>query len=146
LRTAKKFAGREVKTRTLSEFDLTPYTEDVMRRLASMVAIVLLLTAVAPVLACVTDGAMSREESACCRSMHGQCGEMVKMGCCRTEVRTDQTPQLAATSSAVDVHWMCVAQIPCAVRLQATAPISLRLPIEHSPPGLLTAKITVLRI
>ena len=118
-----------------------------MRRFASIVAILLLLTAVAPVLACVTDGAMSREESACCRSMHGQCGDMAKMGCCRTEVQKDETPQIAATSTATDIHWVCVAQLaPLAASMQTQATVSLLSPIEHSPPGLLAAKITVLRI
>jgi hypothetical protein len=118
-----------------------------MRRLASIVAILLLLTAVAPVLACVTGGAMNREENACCRSMHGQCGEMAKMGCCRTEVRTDETPQIAATFQSTDVHWVCVAQLaPLAASVQNLAFVSMRVPVEHSPPGLLTTKITVLRI
>ena len=118
-----------------------------MRRLASLVAILLLLSAVAPVLACVTGTAMSHEESACCRSMHGQCGDMAKTGCCRTEVKTDETPQIAATSPTVDVHWIVVAQLaPLALPAQSIAPVSLQIPLEHLPPGLLTAKITVLRI
>src|SRR5580704_1167134 len=80
--------------------------DTVMRRLASIVAIVLLLTAAAPVMACLTSVVMSHEESACCRAMHGQCGHMEKMGCCRTEVRTDETPQIAAISPATDVQWV----------------------------------------
>ena len=63
-----------------------------MRRLSSIAAILLLLTAAAPVMACLTSVAMSHEESACCRAMHGQCGHMEKMGCCQTEVRTDESP------------------------------------------------------
>jgi hypothetical protein len=118
-----------------------------MRRFASIVAIFLLLTSVAPVLACVTGGAMSREESACCRSMHRQCEQMAKMGCCRTEVRTEEAPQMVATSPATDVHWVCVAQlVPFDASVPAIAAVSLQVPIEHSPPGLLTTKITVLRI
>ena len=129
------------------ESDTPLYTENVMRRLASIVAILLLLTAVTPVLACVTGGAMSREESACCRSMHGQCEEMAKMGCCRTEVQKDEAPQIAATSPATDIHWVCIAQLaPLAASMQRHAIISLLSPIEHSPPGLLTTKVTVLRI
>ncbi len=83
-----------------------------MRRAASVVAILLLLIAAAPVMACVTSMVMSHEESACCRAMHGQCGHMEKMGCCRTEVRTDETPQIAGTSPAIDVQWVCVAHLP----------------------------------
>jgi hypothetical protein len=79
--------------------------------------------------------------------MHGQCGEMAKMGCCRTEVRTDDTPQIAATAPATDVHWVCVAQVaPLVSRIQTIAFALLQQPAEHSPPGLVTAKITVLRI
>jgi hypothetical protein len=118
-----------------------------MRRLISIVAIFLLLTTVAPVLACVTGGAMSREESACCRSMHGRCGGMAKMGCCRTEIRTDEIPQIAAVSPATDIHWVSVAQlVPLADPVQTIEPALWQVPIEHSPPGLLTAKTTVLRI
>jgi len=38
-----------------------------VRRLASIVAILLLLTAAVPVMACVTNVVISHEESACCR-------------------------------------------------------------------------------
>jgi hypothetical protein len=118
-----------------------------MRRLASFVAIFLLLTVVAPVLACVTGSAMSREESACCRSMQGQCGDMAKMGCCRTEVRTDETPQIAAVSPATDVQWVVVAQVsPQISAMQTVAPALLQVPEDYFPPGLVTAKTTVLRI
>ena len=113
-----------------------------MRRLASIVAILLLLTAAAPVMACVTSVVMSHEESACCRAMHGQCGHMEKMGCCRTEVRTDETPQIAATSPATDVQWVCVAHLPAlSTPVHSVASVSSGfIPDEHSPPGLLTAQ------
>ncbi len=118
-----------------------------MRRLTSILAILLLLITAAPVLACVTGAAMSHEESACCRAMHGQCGEMAKQGCCRTEVRTDNTPQIAATSPAVSVHWICVAHLPSLPSpARLAVPTVWHVPDEHSPPGLLTAKTTVLRI
>jgi hypothetical protein len=52
-----------------------------MRSLVSIVAILLLLTAAARVLACATAVAMSHEESACCRATHRRCGEMAKQGC-----------------------------------------------------------------
>jgi hypothetical protein len=118
-----------------------------MRRLASFVAIVMLLTAVAPVLACMTGSAMSREESACCRTMHGQCGDMETMGCCRTEVRTDETPQIATTSPSTDVQWVVVAQLSSlAPPIQMIASTLLQAPEDYFPPGLVTAKTTVLRI
>jgi hypothetical protein len=119
----------------------------VMRRFASIVAILLLLTTAAPVMACVTNVVMSHEESACCHAMNGQCGHMEKMGCCRTEVRTDETPQIAATSRAIDVQWVCVAHMPAlSTPVHFVASAVWLTPDEHSPPGLLTAKTTVLRI
>jgi hypothetical protein len=118
-----------------------------MRRLASIVAILLLLTAAAPVMACLTNVVMSHEESACCQAMHGRCHGMEKMGCCRTELRTDETPQSAATSPATDVHWICVAYLPTLpAQVHVVGPTVRLLPDEHSPPGLLLAKTTVLRI
>lgn len=117
-----------------------------MRRLISFVAVLLLLASAAPVMACVTNLAMSQTESACCRSMHGQCGEMAKMGCCRTVVHND-SPQVATETATLAVHWAVLAlanTLPTPVTLDNPArQISLA---EHSPPGLLIARTTVLRI
>src|SRR5271170_2539213 len=108
-----------------------------MRHFASSVAILLLLTTAAPVMACVTNVVMSQEESACCRAMHGQCGHMEKMGCCRTEVRTDDTPQIAAASPATDVQWICVAHLPAlSTPVHFVASTLWLMPDEYSPPGL----------
>jgi len=118
-----------------------------MRRLASIAAILFLLTAAAPVMACLTSVVMSHEESACCRAMHGQCGHMEKMGCCRTEIRTDDTPQLAVVAPATDVQWICVAHLPAlSTPVHSIVSTVWLMPDEHSPPGLLTTKTTVLRI
>jgi len=118
-----------------------------MRRFASVVAIFLLLAAAAPVMACLTSVAMSHEESACCRAMHGQCGQMAKMGCCQTQVRTDDSPQIAAVSPAVSVHWVCVEHLSSLLSsAYFETAIVRRVPNEHSPPGLLTTKTTILRI
>jgi hypothetical protein len=118
-----------------------------MRRFASIVALLLLLTSAAPVLACMTSSTMSREENACCRAMHGDCGEMAKTGCCRTEVRTDDRPQIATKIQAIDLHWAVIDWLtPAVVAVHAVPPSSLHIPAEHSPPGLLNAKTTVLRI
>jgi len=118
-----------------------------MRRFAGIVAILLLLTAAAPVMACLTNVVMSGEESACCRAMHGQCGRMEKMGCCRTEVRTDESPQIAVAPPATDVQWICIAHLPAlAAPVHFAASAVWLMPAEHSPPGLVTTKITVLRI
>jgi hypothetical protein len=118
-----------------------------MRRLSTIVALLLLFIAVAPALACVAGSAMSPEEAACCRSMHGQCGEMAKMGCCRTELRTDEAPQVAAIPPTSEIQWVCVAQLaPLAATPRTITPALLQAPQDFSPPGLLTTKITVLRI
>ncbi len=118
-----------------------------MRRLATFVAFFVLLTAAAPLLACMTGKAMNQEESACCRSMHGNCGGMEKMGCCKTEVETDQSPQLATVAPATDVHFAVIAWLAPLFRSnQKGHPLLFRSPDQHSPPGLLTAHISVLRI
>jgi len=121
--------------------------EKVMRRLLSFVAVLLLLASAAPVMACVTTLAMSHEESACCRSMHGQCGEMAKMGCCRTVVHND-SPQVATETATLAVQWVVLTtQID-----SRTTPVVPDSPArqasltDHSPPGLLIARTTVLRI
>jgi hypothetical protein len=118
-----------------------------MRRFASLVAIFLLLATVSPALACVTDRAMSHEESVCCRTMHNQCGQMVKQGCCRMELRTGERPQLLATAPHTDVHWAVVARLSSIGVPDRMIALSLQQsPAEHRPPGLLTAKLAVLRI
>ncbi len=79
--------------------------------------------------------------------MHGKCVEMKEMGCCRTEVRADDTPQIAAMAPVTDVQWVCVAYLPALTTSLHLAETTVRqLPNEHSPPGLLNAKTTVLRI
>jgi len=118
-----------------------------MRRLASMIALLVLISAAAPLLACMTGTAMSAEESACCRAMHGNCGEMAKMGCCRTEVRTDDHPQLATMAPPTDIYWAVIAWLsPFIGSMQHVPSSQLQAPKEHSPPGLLIAKTAVLRI
>jgi len=117
-----------------------------MRRLLSFVAVLLLLASAAPVMACVANLAMSQTESACCRSMHGQCGEMAKMGCCRTVVHND-SPQVATETATLAVQWVVLTQID-----SRTTPVVPDSPArqaslaDHSPPGLLIARTTVLRI
>lgn len=90
---------------------------------------------------------MSQEESACCRSMQGRCGGMEKMGCCRTEVQTDAHPQLASAGPTPDIPSVSMVAF---LRFVASKPevsrALFRSPDEHSPPGLLTARTTVLRI
>ena len=117
-----------------------------MRRLLSIVAILILLASAAPVMACVTNLAMTHSESACCRSMHGQCGEMAKQGCCQTVVRND-SPQIATESVTLAFHSSVLTKIDCFIQpVTLDAPIRQAFLTQHFPPGLLIAQTTVLRI
>jgi hypothetical protein len=118
-----------------------------IRRLASLVAILLVVSTAAPLLACMTESAMTREESACCRQMQGNCGDMAKMGCSRTEAHTDQNPQLATHAPSIDLPLAMIARLdPVLISASFSFHMPLRAPEEHSPPGLLTAAFIVLRI
>jgi len=137
------FAG--AARRVAADFPCELYLE-IMRRVASIVALILLLTAAAPTMACITGAAMSHEENACCRSMRGQCGEMAKQGCCRVEVHIDHS-QLPAHATPLSIHWTVVAHIALfASPFPSVVSNVWRMPDEHSPPGLLSTKTTVLRI
>ena len=123
------------------------YTERDMRRLSSLIAIFVLLAAAAPSLACVTAEAMSREQSACCRVMHGKCGEMAKQGCCRTALHTGERPELTATAPATGVHWAVLAWLPPTLPLLQRATLAIVwAPDAHAPPGALAARTPILRI
>jgi hypothetical protein len=118
-----------------------------VRRLTSIVAILLLLITAAPVLACATDASMTHEERACCRSMQGDCGEMAKTGCCRTEFHADVHPQLAASTPDLHLAFFLVTWLAPTINQISTVDLSPhRFPNEHSPPGLLIARMTVLQI
>ena len=124
-----------------------PYTETSMRRLASIFAIFILLLTAAPLLACMTDSVMSQEESACCSVMHGKCDGMARMGCCRTQLRTDEHPQTAASAPIIGLHLAVVDWLePFVSEVQNVPPSIPGMADAHSPPGLVIAKITVLRI
>jgi hypothetical protein len=118
-----------------------------MRRLSAFIVILLLLSTAAPVMACVTGNAMTQTESACCRAMHGDCGDMAAMGCCQKQLRTDNSPQLATAAPSTEVQWIVLAYVP---RLAAPLPLvsrtRLQAPVEHSPPGLRIAETINLRI
>ncbi len=118
-----------------------------MRRLAGIVALWLLMYTAAPVLACMTGSAMSHDENACCREMRGDCGAMEKTGCCRTEIRTDEHPQVTTKAPAIDLQLTVIDWAAPVLKMVHTIPsAALDVPAEYSPPGLLTAKVTVLRI
>jgi len=123
------------------------YTEKSMRRLASILAIFILLLTAAPLLACMTDSAMSQEESACCRAMHGRCDGMETMGCCRTQVLTDEHPQIAASAPMTDVDLAVVDWLEPFVSTVQNVPVSVaEVADAHSAPGLIITRVTVLRI
>ena len=118
-----------------------------MRRVTSILAIFILLLTAAPLLACMTDSVMSQKESACCRAMHGKCYGMEKMGCCRTEVRSDEHPQLAASAPMIDLQFAVVDWLePFAAEVQDVPSSILDIVDAHSPPGLVIARTTVLRV
>src|ERR1700759_1520015 len=105
-----------------------------MRRLAGIVAAFLLLTAITPVLACVIGGPMSNKESACCRSLKGNCEKMEKMGCCRTGLRTDEPRQIVATSPASENPHLASPAHPVdsIATVETDAAASLGVPTDHS--------------
>jgi hypothetical protein len=118
-----------------------------MRRLSTFIAILILLSTAAPLMACLTSTAMTQEESACCRSMHNNCGDMAAMGCCQKQIKTDNAAQPATAALAPAVQWSIVAlpaPITDVARLIPRA--QFQTPDEHSPPGLRIAKTTILRI
>ncbi|ADV80876.1 hypothetical protein [Terriglobus saanensis] len=118
-----------------------------MRRLATIFAIFILLSTAAPLLACMTDSTMSQKESACCRAMPGRCDGMEEMRCCRAQVLTDEHPQLAVSAPMIDLHLAVVAWLEPFVSEVRNVPLSvLGIADAHSPPGLVIARITVLRI
>ena len=117
-----------------------------MKRLASIVAILLLLLTAAPVMACVADQAQTPAQAECCRQMHGDCGAMATTGCCPSDVREQaaQTaamallPVLQATASGAATALVVPAGRGLAARRVA--------PAQHSPPRPDSAAPSILRI
>ena len=118
-----------------------------MRRCSSIVAVFIMLVMMMPVLACASAPRMTRMEQNCCEQMHGKCGEMAKQGCCQIEVRNDLS-QLPSHVVAAPVFPLAAIAFlyPLLVELPASAGHPWQLPNQHSPPGLLIASTTVLRI
>lgn len=118
-----------------------------MRRFISSVAFVVMLLMMLPTLACATTVNMSRTEQDCCRQMHGQCGEMAKTGCCQVQVRDDAQP-LPSHIVHAPILPVIVAAILHSFVMKPRVLVGYRwhLPDEHSPPGLLVASTTVLRV
>jgi hypothetical protein len=117
-----------------------------LRRLASLVTVLLLLMTAAPVMACVTEQQMSQSENACCQMMHGKCGDMAKTGCCRVEVK-DPQPQVASHASIVSFHLLAGAIVYFDLAaLDMGLPARWMAPDEHSPPLPRSTRPTVLRL
>ncbi len=118
-----------------------------MRRIASFVAVFLLLTAAMPLLACVTPLKLSPSESLCCRTMNNHCADMAGMSCCKVEVRHEVVAQFPAAPMP-DVGWLVATQWVLVVfpQLDTTPVWRTNAHQAHSPPGLLIARTTVLRI
>ena len=118
-----------------------------MRRLLGIVALLLLISGAAPVFACVTDGATTREQSACCQGMPNNCQALAKMSCCRTDLRTDEQPQVYATGPSADHVWVVSDWLaPADISPRVVASSSPGRAWEHSPPGMLATRTTVLQI
>ncbi len=118
-----------------------------MRFFATLVTLLLMLSASARSVACVATEVKSVSQAACCRAMHDACGDMEKTGCCRAEVKSEAQP--AVVPSRV------VLRAPVLVALPVWAPIAFRLsaalriftlPEEHSPPGWNAVRLANLRI
>ncbi len=118
-----------------------------MRRFATFVALFLLIVTAAPMMACVTGEVMTSQESACCREMHGNCGDMAKMGCCNKKIASDAHPQWKTTNPPIVIHFTFVDFFGPLVRAAEAPSLNFpKAPEEHPPPGLLIVRITNLRI
>lgn len=106
-----------------------------------------MLVMLMPMLACAVTPKMTRMEHDCCEQMHGRCGEMAKQGCCQIEVRNDlnQLPAYVVSAPVFPLTFVAILY-PLLVDLPVSSGYRWHVPVEHSPPGLLIASITALRI
>jgi hypothetical protein len=128
------------------------YTQRIMRWLRQLGAIALLLiSCVAPVMACMRpDARMSAQERACCRMMKGQCGEMqmpASHECCHKTLQSAQ--QNALHGKTVELPPLSAIALPVAA-YELSAPASaaanrIDRP-QHSPPTSPPLSVSVLRI
>jgi hypothetical protein len=118
-----------------------------VRRLTSTIAVFVMILMMLPVLACSATSNMSRTDRDCCEQMHGKCGDMARQGCCQVEVHTDLT-QLPSQMTVAPVLPVALVAIiyPRMIEQPAMHGSRSRVPDDHSPPGLLIARSTVLRI
>ena len=113
----------------------------------SFAAVLTMLVMMLPTLACAAAPSMSRSEHDCCLQMSGHCGEMAKQGCCQIKVRNDLQELPVHVVVAPVLPLVTVALLyPLLIKLPITGAHRWDAPEDHSPPGLLIACTTVLRI
>ncbi len=116
------------------------------------VAILALLLAALPVMACTVPGAtMTAAERDCCKRMAEQChrsGMVNSHGCCQTQASPNGLHALKTSSSQLDHSLIDIYAQPVAAA-DTTPPLILTASMPsptHSPPGLIASATTVLRI
>lgn len=123
-----------------------------MMRLRQLAVLILLLVSyVAPVMACMrADAQMSAPERACCRMMKGQCGQMdmpASHNCCHKTLNTIQDTALHSRSMVLHPALAFVVQL-LAVDWFPRDPLSgnwIQAP-QHHPPESPPSSISVLRV
>lgn len=114
--------------------------------------VLLLLSCVAPAMACLApDAQMTTEERACCRMMKNDCGPMMEMpashNCCKKVPAAVSETALKTDAIAVHpliLHLLVVSSFDVFASHDASTGW-VRSP-EHSPPKAPPTNITVLRI
>ena len=116
-------------------------------------AILALLLAAVPMMACVRPGAtMTPAEHECCKRMATLCGHsgMAKShGCCQSQASPNDFHAVKTTSLNLEHSFVQLYLQPADVQVFAVANPILgdRNPsATHSPPGLISASTTILRI
>ena len=112
----------------------------------------LLVSWLAPVMACmVPDAQMTAEERSCCQTMHDECGQMdmpASHGCCQ------KSPLLsllnnALTTKAAALHPVVVPVVWLAISELVSSPTPFDAWVEHSdysPPKSPPSTVSILRI
>jgi hypothetical protein len=125
------------------------YTEFV--RLARQIGLLalLLISYVAPVMACMrVDARMSAPERACCRMMKGQCGEMEmpgSHGCCHKTATSGDHALRTGTVALHPAMGFAVLLAPTGLPDASTSATWIRGP-QHSLPKSPPYSVSILRI
>ena len=115
------------------------------------VLVLLLVTCLAPAMACMLpDAAMSTQERACCRMMKNQCGQMgmpASHGCCQktppsVHDNALDTKTIALHPDAVTTIWLVASEL-----LHPTTAVAGWVEhAEYSPPKSPPSAVSILRI